>query len=893
MSAASSRAVKLHFVILIFLLCVWLTPDQSLAQSNDYLNPALPLEQRVSDLVSRMTLSEKVSQMQNEAPPIARLKVPGYNWWNEGLHGVARSGYATVFPQAIGLAATWDTPLIYRVGDAISTEARAKYNEAQREGNRSIFYGLTLWSPNINIVRDPRWGRGQETYGEDPFLTGSIGTAFVSGLQGADPRYFKVVATAKHFSAHSGPESQRHSFDAEVSAHDLEDTYLPAFRRLVVDAHVGSVMCAYNSVDGTPACASKMLLEKTLKQSWQFKGYVVSDCSSITDIVEGHHFVPDLSHAAALSVKAGTDLSCGKEYSVLTDAVRAGLISEVEIDAAVKRLFTARFRLGMFDPAALVPYNTISFSENDSAKHGALALESARASIVLLKNERRALPLNSTPQAIAVVGPNAAALPALEGNYNAIASHPVTPLDALERRLPGRILYAQGSPYVDGIPVPVPTTAFLTVANGTNTHGLSAEYFSGKGFSGKQILQRVDRSIDFDWNGASPAMGVSGVSFSVRWTGSIAVPAPGTISFGFSMAHCSTCEDSETVRVWLDGRQVYKFVHAPTHGRRAPTTPFKLTFKDTLPHPIRIEYSHNSPHFGAGLTFNWEPPLDTLRDQAVAAASKSDLVVAFLGLSPEIEGEEIPIHVNGFEGGDRSAIELPAVQRRLVDALAATGKPLILVLMNGSALALQGDEQKASAILEAWYPGEFGGTAIAETLFGENNPSGRLPLTFFAGTGQLPAFDDYSMKERTYRYFSGTPLYPFGYGLSYTRFRYSNGSLSSSTLRAGEALEVSVQVENVGDRAGDETVEFYLIPKAIPAAPIRWLAGFEKVHLMKGETRAIRLLIDPRHLSLVDADGSRSVQPGEYELYVGGSQPSTQSGVFLPFHIEGSSRIAP
>jgi len=893
MSASSSRAVKISFVVLAFLIYARLAAAQSPAQTKDYLNPALPLEQRVSDLVSRMTLPEKVSQMQNEAPPIARLQIPGYNWWNEGLHGVARSGYATVFPQAIGLAATWNTALIYRVGDTISTEARAKYNEAQREGNRSIFYGLTLWSPNINIVRDPRWGRGQETYGEDPFLTGSIGTAFVNGLQGSDPGYLKVVATAKHFAVHSGPESQRHSFNAEISAHDLEDTYLPAFRKLVVDAQVSSVMCAYNSVDGTPACANKMLLEKTLKQNWQFNGYVVSDCSAITDIAAGHHFAPDLAHAVSLSLKAGTDLSCGKEYGALTDAVREGLISEAEIDAAVKRLFTARFRLGMFDPAARVPYNTISFSENDSAKHAELALEAARASIVLLKNEHGALPLDSTPQTIAVVGPNAAALPSLEGNYNAIASHPVTPLDALELRLPGRILYAQGSPYVEGIPVPVPTTAFSTVADGVYIPGLKAEYFSGKGFSGTPILQRVDRAIDFDWNGASPVAGVSGVSFSVRWTGLIAVPAPGTISFAFSMAHCSTCEDSETVRVWLDGKLVYKFIHAPTHGRRAPTTPFILTFNDTQPHPIRIEYSHDSPHFGAGLTFNWEPPLNALRDQAVAAAGKSSVVVAFLGLSPEIEGEELPIHADGFTGGDRSTIELPAAQRQLVDALAATGKPLIIVLMNGSALALRDAEQKASAILEAWYPGESGGTAIVETLFGDNNPSGRLPLTFYASTSQLKAFDDYSMKERTYRYFSGAPLYPFGYGLSYTRFRYSNGSLSSSTLRAGEPLEASVQVENVGDRAGDETVEFYLIPKAKQGAPVRWLAGFDKVHLMKGETRTVRLKIDPREQSIVDADGRRVVQSGEYELYVGGSQPSAQSGVFLPFHIEGSSLMAP
>jgi beta-glucosidase len=893
MSGGTWSVARGSLSALVLLLYVWPAQSQSSAPQDRYLNPAVPLEQRVDDLVSRMTLAEKISQMQNDAPPIPRLQIPEYNWWNEGLHGVARSGYATVFPQAIGLSATWDTALIDRVGDAISTEARAKYNQAQREGNRSIYYGLTLWSPNINIVRDPRWGRGQETYGEDPFLTGSIGKAFVHGLQGSDPRYLKVVATAKHFAVHSGPESQRHSFDVTVSPHDLEDTYLPAFRQLVVDAHAGSVMCAYNSIDGSPACANEMLLGQTLKTHWGFNGYIVSDCGAISDIFAGHHFAPDVAHAAALAVKAGTDLSCGKEYGALIDAVHEGLISEGEIDMSVKRLFVARFRLGMFDPPTMVPYNSISFSENDSAEHGALALEAARASIVLLKNDGGVLPLRNAQQKIAVVGPNAASLPALEGNYNATASHPVTPLHALERRLHGNILYAQGSPYVDGIPVAVPPTVFASSVDGATRPGLKAEYYSGNGFFGSPVLQRVDGSIDFDWNGASPVPGVSGESFSVRWTGSIAAPAPGTIHFGFSMAHCSTCEDGETIRVWLDGKPVYEFIHSPTHGRRAPTTPFGMTFIDTLPHPIRIEYSHDSPRFGAGLTFDWEPPLDVMRDQAVAVASKSDVVVAFLGLSPEIEGEEMPVHVNGFDGGDRSAIELPAAQLQLVDALAATGKPLVLVLMNGSALALEDAGQKASAILEAWYPGESGGTAIAETLFGENNPSGRLPLTFYASSSQLPPFDDYSMKGRTYRYFTGTPLYPFGFGLSYTRFRYSNGSLSSADVQAGTPLEASVQVKNAGDRDGDETVEAYLIPKDKIGAPRCWLAGFEKVHLRRGETKTLHFAIAPGQLSLVDADGSRSIQPGDYELYVGGSQPTADSGVLLPFRITGFKTLAP
>jgi beta-glucosidase len=869
---------------------------QSSTHHEVYLDPALPLERRVDDLVSRMTLEEKISQMQSEAPAISRLHIAPYDWWNEGLHGVARSGYATVFPQAIGLAATWNTGLIHAVADTISTEARAKYNEAQRHNNFSIYYGLTLWSPNINIVRDPRWGRGQETYGEDPFLTGQIGAAFVQGLQGADPKYLKVVATAKHFAAHSGPESLRHNFDAVVSPHDLADTYLPAFRRLIVDAHAASLMCAYNSIDGAPACANTILLQQTLKRDWQFKGYIVSDCAAITDVAVGHKFAIDMAHAAAASVKAGTDLSCGKEFSSLVDAVHQGLIGEDTINAAIKRLFTARFRLGMFDPPAQVPYSTIPFSENDSQAHAALALQAARSSMVLLKNDGDTLPLKKSAQTIAVIGPNAAALPALEGNYNAVASHPVTPLAALEGRFPGHIQYAQGSPYEDGIPVPVPETLFSSQHNGTGERGLKADFFNDNNFSGAPVLSRTDRYVDFDWNGAAPAKGISSKSFSVRWTGSLTPPAPGTIDFGFSMAHCSTCEDAETVKVWLDDKLVYDFDHAAIHGRRAPTPSFELTFHDVNPHAIRIEYTHNAPHFGAGLTFNWMPPVKEMRQQAVAAATHSDIIVAFLGLSPELEGEEMPLHVDGFNGGDRNTIELPGAQQKLVDALAATGKPLIIVLMNGSALALQGAAQKAAAILEAWYPGEAGGTAIAETLFGESNPSGRLPVTFYAGTNQLPPFDDYSMKNRTYRYFTGTPLFEFGYGLSYTHFAYNEGNLSTSKLLAGQPLTVSVQVKNTGPRDGDETVEIYLVPKAGSKGalvPLRVLVGFEKVHLQRGEAKVVQSMIDPRQLSLVAADGSRSIQSGDYDLYVGGGQPSQDSGIFLPFHIEGSSPVAP
>ena len=866
---------------------------QAPSVSKTYLDPTLPVAMRVDDLVSCLTLEEKISQMQNEAPAIPRLHIEAYDWWNEGLHGVARSGHATVFPQAIGLAATWDTPLIHRVADAISTEARAKYHEAQREGNHSIYYGLTFWSPNINIDRDPRWGRGQETYGEDPFLTGRIGASFVEGLQGTDSRYLKVVATAKHFAVHSGPESKRHTFDAVISPHDLADTYLPAFRELVVGAHVDSVMCAYNSLDGAPACASGMLLQQILHKKWKFDGYIVSDCAAITDVAVGHKFSPDLAHAAAASVQAGKDLSCGKEYSALLDGVHQGLISEVAIDAAVKRLFTARFRLGMFDPPQQVPYTRIAFAENDSKAHAALSLETARASMVLLKNESAALPVRNSIGSIAVVGPNAASLAALEGNYNAVASHPVTPLAALQERLPGRIHYAQGAPYVDGAPVPVPETILSSMRDGKVRIGLNAQYFNGSNLNAKPVYSRVDRQIDFDWNGASPAEGVSAKNFSVRWTGSVTAPAPGTISFGFSMAHCSTCDDAESIRVWFDGKLVDDFHHAVTHGRRATTPYFNLDFPDTQPHAIRIEYSHEAPLFGAGLTFNWKPQVEALCREAVEAAKNSDLTVALLGLSPELEGEEMPVHVEGFNGGDRTRIELPDAQQHLVSALAATGKPLVIVLMNGSAIALQGAANEASAILEAWYPGQAGGTAISDTLFGDNNPSGRLPLTFYASTDQLAPFEDYSMQNRTYRYFSGEPLYSFGYGLSYTSFKYSNGKLSTPSLNAGSPLTLKVDVLNSGERDGDETVEAYLLSKNMLGAPLRALVGFEKVHLVRGTSKTIEMTIDPRQLSIVDAIGHRSVRQGEYELYVGGGQPSHENGVFLPFRVEGSAPIAP
>src|SRR6202789_210340 len=476
--------------------------------------PSQETAKRVSDLVGKMTLEEKVSQMQNDAAAIPGLNVPAYNWWSEGLHGIARSGYATVFPQAIGLAATWDVPLMHDVAETISTEARAKNGEALRKDNHSIYYGLDIWSPNINIFRDPRWGRGQETYGEDPFLTGRLGVAFVEGLQGNDPRYYKTIATPTHFAVHSGPETTRHTANIDPSAHDLEDTYLPAFRATVTQAKAGSVMCAYNAVDGEPACANTMLLQDRLRKDWGFGGYVTSDCAAITDIAVGHHYSPNLEHAAVAAVRAGTDTSCGKEYEVLVKAVQDGLISEKEIDRSVSRLFTARFELGLFDEPSKVKYAQIPFSEDDSPAHRLLAIKAASKSIVLLKNDG-VLPLKKG-LTVAVVGPNAPSLSAIEGNYNAVPSQPVFPLAGIEDAFgAAHVKYAQGAPYVSELPVPVPQT-LLHPAAGDARFGLKGEYFDNVDFQGQPAMTRVDRQVQFDWNSATPYKSISASHFGVR-----------------------------------------------------------------------------------------------------------------------------------------------------------------------------------------------------------------------------------------------------------------------------------------------------------------------------------------------------------------------------------------
>lgn len=875
----------------------------SLAQTTKplpYLDTSLPKIERAADLVGRMTLDEKISEMMNSSAAVPRLDVPAYDWWNEGLHGVARSGYATMFPQAIGMAATWDAPLVRQIGDVISTEARAKNNEALRENNHAIYFGLTFWSPNINIFRDPRWGRGQETYGEDPFLTAQLGVNFVEGMQGTNPNYYKVIATPKHFAVHSGPESERHKFNVDPSPHDLWDTYMPAFRATIVDAKADSTMCAYNALYGQPACGSDLLLKTILRGYWNFQGYVTSDCGAIADFYEkdAHHTQPDRAHAAADALLHGTDTNCGRTYEGLADAVKQGLVSEADIDVSLRRLFLARLKLGMFDPPSMVPYRSIPFSEVNSPAHHALALEAADKAMVLLKNDGM-LPLKMAKyKTIAVIGPNVASLSAIEGNYNAVPKDPEMPLDALRAEFAGaKVIYAQGAPYADGVALPVLRTMLHPSAD-SKEEGLKAEYFAGGSFGGAPAATRIDHAIDFDWNSAAPVPEVKQDHFAVRWTGFITPLAPGRQDFNMRLAHCYPCGDREHFVVKIDGKDVSSHGTDGSESRESTTPRFTMDFADTKPHAIEVTYTHNAPLFGGGISMEYVPAPGVLQRDAVEAAKRADVVIAMVGLSPELEGEEMKIQATGFSGGDRTDISLPAAQQELLHQLAATGKPLVVVLLNGSALAVNWAEEHANAILEAWYPGEAGGKAIAETLTGKNNPAGRLPLTFYSSLDELPPFTDYSMKNRTYRYFTGKTLYDFGYGLSYTKFAYSHLRLSTATVRAGDSLTVEADVKNIGARAGDEVAELYLTPPHDAnggLSPNVQLEGFERAHLAPGAVKHVTFKLSPRNLSEVDAQGERIVQAGSYTVSVGGSQPkdprAPEPAQTASFRIAGSQEL--
>jgi beta-glucosidase len=857
--------------------------------------PAAP-EAHAAALVARMTREEKISQLVNATPAIPRLGIPAYEWWNEGLHGIARNGYATVFPQAIGLAATFDRDLLHQVGTVVSTEARAKFNLAGGPGaDHRRYEGLTIWSPNINIFRDPRWGRGMETYGEDPYLSGELGVAFVRGLQGEDPAHPRTIATPKHFAVHSGPEPGRHGFSVAVSPHDLEATYTPAFRAAVVEGRAGSVMCAYNALHGTPACAADWLLDGRLRKDWGFTGFVVSDCDAVSDMSRFHYFRPDDAASSAAALRAGLDLNCGSAYRSLGQALQRGEVDEAMIDRALVRLFAARYRLGELDPNAADPYASLGADEVDSPAHRALALQAALRSMVLLKNARNTLPLAPKTR-IAVLGPNADTLAVLEANYQGTARDPVTPLQGLRERLGAdKVAYAQGSNLAAGVPTTIPETALRS----DGAAGLKGEYFGNPDLRGEPALVRHDRVIGFNWDRVAPADALPKDGYSVRWSGELLPPGPGEYTLALRVSRCFDCRGHDPVRLYVDDELVVagdaegmRTTEAgPDTGERSLEAVLRFDREpdgSVRPRRIRLELEHRGED--QGLRLEWIAPAQAQLAEASRAVAQADAVVAFVGLSPDVEGEALQIDVPGFDGGDRNDIALPAPQRALLEHAKAAGKPLVVVLMSGSAVALTWAQQHADAILAAWYPGQSGGTAIARVLAGDDAPGGRLPVTFYRATRDLPPYVSYDMQGRTYRYFEGTPLYPFGHGLSYTRFEYGPPQLSTRTLEAGRTLRVTTRVRNAGRRAGDEVVQAYLDYPQRPLSPKRALVGFQRVSLKPGEARELVFELDARQLSDVDRAGRRAVMAGDYRVFVGGGQPGTGApGSEVAFAIEGEA----
>ncbi len=877
MNYSGKVVVAVLTAFIAFMACVAAAQDTS---NFPYMNPRLPPEERATDLVHRMTLQEKASQLVNQARAIPRLGVPAYDWWSEALHGVAVNG-TTEFPEPIGLAATFDAPRIHEMATVIGIEGRIKHAQDERAGHSSIFEGLDFWAPNVNIFRDPRWGRGQETYGEDPFLSGRLAVAFVTGMQGDHPHYYRVISTPKHFAVHSGPEPTRHFADVDVSKHDEEDTYLPAFRASVVEGHAGSVMCAYNAINGEPACASQFLLQHTLRGAWQFRGYVVSDCDAVRNIFGGHHYRQTQPQASAIALERGMDNECidflkvndDHDYKPYIEAVQQGYLSESAIDTAIVRLFTARIRLGMFDPPDVVPYSKIDESELDSAAHRALARRMANESMVLLKNDG-VLPLKSVSR-IAVVGPLADQTAVLLGNYNGTPTHTVTVLEGMKAEFPeAKITYVSGTQFLSNQGNPVPASV-LTTPDGKP--GLNAEYSPRLSFDSKPVpfTSRIESTLNLnESNAPEQARAIQGLS--VRWTGFLNPPTTGDYLLGLKA--------NGFARVSVDDKPV-------TQSYGSSSNLGQLHLEKGHPAKLEVMYGHReNGKIEAQLI--WAPVNNAPDPACIAAAKNSDIVVAVVGITSRLEGEQMPVDQPGFSGGDRTSLDLPKPEEDLVQAVAATGKPLVVILMNGSALGVNWEKAHANAIVEAWYSGEEGGAAIAETLSGKNNPAGRLPVTFYKDLHQLPHFEDYSMKGRTYRYFEGEPLWPFGYGLSYTTFSYSNLTLPETPIHAGDPLNASVTVTNTGKVAGDEVVQIYLKFPDLPGAPIRALRGFERVHLQPGESQKVEFELKDRDLSMVSEAGEPIIAEGKYSISIGGGQPNTGAQAAGTFQVI-ESKILP
>ena len=866
-------------------LFIGLTLQSAIAQDSaklPYMNPSLSPEQRAADLVHRMTLAEKASQMYNNSAAVPRLNVPAYQWWSEALHGVINQG-VTEYPEPIGLAATFDTQGVHAMGIQIGIEGRIKHVQNAREGHTGIGGGLDFWAPNLNIFRDPRWGRGQETYGEDPFLTGRMGVAYVTGMQGDDPKYYLTIATPKHYAVHSGPEPTRHFADVDVSKHDEVDTYEPGFRAAVVEGKAGSVMCAYNAINGEPACASQFLMQDQLRGKWGFQGYVVSDCDAVRDVAANHRYRPTQAQGVAISVIRGMDNECVDAFSrvgepaekAYIDAVQQGYLPESTLDTALIRLFTARMKLGLFDPPEMVPYTRIDEKELDSAEHRALARKLANEAMVLLKNDGL-LPLQPRIKKIAVVGPLADQARPLLGNYAGQPTHIISVLDGLKAEFPkATITYVPGTQFLRSDGDPVPDT-LLTTPDGKP--GLKADYGEWLRRPPAEagpppIVSRTEPNINLGESSNLPPEVAGKKALGVHWTGFLTVQESGDYLVGIRGRGFG--------RVSIDDKQVAMLFRSEGVDASVGRVHLEKGQKAAL----NINYSVNNGKAQAQLI--WTKVRDAISPEAIAAAKDADVVIAVVGITSMLEGEQMPVTVPGFLGGDRTSIDLPEPEEALVKAVAATGKPLAVVLINGSALAVNWINEHANAVLEAWYPGEEGGAAIAETLSGKNNPAGRLPVTFYTGVSQLPHFEDYGMAGRTYRYFKGKPLYPFVYGLSYTTFKYSDLSLPTQAVAAGQPVRADVTVTNTGKAAGDEVVQVYLKFPNVKGAPLIALRGFQRIHLDAGASQRVHFELKDRDLGMVSEEGNPIIAAGDYTISIGGGQPDMRApGVSGHFLIE-------
>lgn len=849
------------------LLLALLLPCAVMAQTPKYpyQNTKLSFTARVNDLVGRMTLEEKVSQMLNSSPAIKRLNIPAYDWWNEVLHGVARTPYkVTVFPQAIANAASFDRNALFTMADYAALEGRAVHNKAVQQGRDNERYmGLTYWTPNINIFRDPRWGRGQETYGEDPYLTSILGSSLVRGLQGDDPKYLKAAACAKHYAVHSGPEPTRHVFDVDVSNYDLWDTYLPAFKKLVTETHVEGVMCAYNAFRTQPCCGSDVLMVDILRNQWGFKGYVTSDCWGIDDFFKNHKTHANAETASADAVLHGTDIECGTDaYLSLVTAVKDGRLTEKDIDASVKRLFMTRFKLGMFDPVSMVKYAQTPASVLESAEHKAHALKMARESIVMLKNTNNTLPLNKAAKKIVVIGPNADNGIAILGNYNGTPTDRVTVYQGIKAKLPNaNVVYEKAINFTNDTLLDYRDVAKQYSIDGKQ--GFKAEYFNNVDLKGTATVKYEEDVNHFWQEGEAISGAIKATNFSARYTTNYTAGNDGAITF--------EVDGDDGYRFLVNGQEV---LNAWTRNRWGAQQ-YKLETQPGKSYQLVLEYWQGDGKANIKLSAGTFKKTDfaALADRVKDA----DAIIYVGGISPQLEGEEMKVNYPGFNGGDRTSIMLPAIQTELMKTLKNTGKPLVFVLMTGSAVAIPWEAGNVPAIVNAWYAGQSAGTAVADVLFGDYNPAGRLPVTFYKGDSDLPDFNDYSMTNRTYRYFSGKPLYGFGYGLSYSSFKYDALSAPVSVAR-GKKVQVTVAVTNTGAKDGDEVAQLYLTyNNQKTKTPLKALKGFNRVSLKAGERKVLTFTLSAADLSVASASGGLAPLKGKINLSVGGSQPDEQN----------------